>query len=98
MGLLRRDDNRLLFTRRPPVLRATSSFDRHLEQGRPHATRRDAGTKHVTLRTIHNQSIGVSIVADLAKDPGLECTTSALLDIAQRLCACVEFEGQELSR
>ena len=89
MSLLRRDDNRLLITRRPPVLRARSSFDRHLEQGQPHAASHYAGTKHVTLRTVHNQSIGVSIVAGLANDPGLECTTSALHDSAQRLCTCV---------
>ena len=87
MPLLRHNDARLVFTRRPTVMRAQSSFDQDLEHGRTGATRRNVGTSYVSLRAVHNHSIGQQIVADLANDPGLQCTTSALVECAHRLRA-----------
>ena len=87
MPLLRHNDARLVFTRRPTVMRAQSSFDQDLEHGRTGVTRRNVGTSYVSLRAVHNHSIGQQIVADLANDPGLQCTTSALVECAHRLRA-----------
>ena len=85
--LLHHNDDRLAFTRRPTVMRATSNFDQDLVHGRVGATLQNVGTSYVSLRAVHNQSIGQQTVADLAKNPELQRTTSALVECAQRLRA-----------
>jgi hypothetical protein len=83
---LRRDHGDVLgYTRRPTVMRARSSFDNDLEQGRIGGERQGAGIVHISLRAVHNRSIGQHIVASFAQDPALEGTTSALLECAQLL-------------
>ena len=84
---LRRDDHMLEFTRRAPVMRARSSFEKDLAVGRIFSTRQDAGNFRALLRAVHNRSIGQETVAKLAKDPALECTTSTLIECLQKLRA-----------
>jgi hypothetical protein len=83
--LLRRDHGMLDYTRRPPVMRARSSFNEDLREGRINRTRQAAGIFPTSLRAVHNRSIGKEIVASLAKDSALESTTSTLLECAQLL-------------
>ena len=85
MHPLRCGGSRLVITKRPPVMRTTSSFNRDLKQGRIGATQRAVGISQVSLRAVHNQSIGQQIVAGVANDPGLESTTESLLECVQRL-------------
>ena len=82
---LRRDHGMLAYTRRPPVMRARSSFNADLMEDRIHRTRQAAGIFPTSLRAVHNRSIGQEIIASLAKDPALESTTSTLLECAQLL-------------
>ena len=83
--LRRRDHGMLDYTRRPPVMRARSSFNEDLREGRINRTRQAAGIFPTSLRAVHNRSIGKEIVASLAKDSALESTTSTLLECAQLL-------------
>ena len=64
--LLRRDDRLLGMTRRPPRIRATSSYNRNLEQGQVDDTRRHTEILKVSLRSVHNRSVGQDIIDELA--------------------------------
>jgi hypothetical protein len=63
---LRRDGRLLGMTQRPPRICATSSYNRNLEQGRVHDTWRHTEIPQVSLRSVHNRSVGQDIVDELA--------------------------------
>jgi len=63
---LRRDVRLLGMTRRPPRNRATSSYNRNLDQGQVDGTRRHTEILPVSLRSVHNRSVGQDIVDELA--------------------------------
>ena len=64
---LRRDDRLLGMTRRPPVIRASSSYNRNVEQGQVDYTWRHTDVLPVSLRSVHNRSVGQDIVDELAR-------------------------------
>ena len=85
----RHDEHGVYSVGRRAVLRSTSSFNRHLEEGRVQRMPAMLKGHNRSLRSLHNQSVGAGIPAAVADDPSLHGTTVLLQEctvMLQALC------------